>query len=590
MNQLLECVFRNRHYDDVFLKKLNTEPFQAPKDTDKLCAILKYYHDTYGCLVLLTDFDMDGISCSIEGFAGLCELGFNVNLFVPDVSEGYGFTKDTIVRLLQQYPDCKCILTGDVGIGCYEGIQYARDCGVDVLVTDHHIPTGHVAANVVVDPSRNDDMDCFQGTSGSSVLYQVLVYYAEHYGTAYEVSQIKRLCVFAGFGTISDSMPLYYENRPLVRNMLDVMKYVYGDGTRFNVDSIQGHPCYRRAFVGLHLLLKAFEDSGHHVFAEQPVNFQEDFIGFYIAPLFNSIKRMHMTVDMAYQIFFGSDPTGMIQQLMKVNEERKVLVQEKFEDIVSGRFPQPWAPYIYLTDAESGIRGLLAQKLIELTGEPVFVVASEGSGYSGSGRCPSWYPFLKVAVSKDWFVGGHNEAFGIGFEDELGLDKLIVHLKQTIPQLRPDVEVLTWVPDFTISMFGDGDASVDVELLDDYLHELPFQRPFGNGFPEPVGKLCVNSALVEFSFMGSEKQHVRMKLPQGVTVVCWNQAYLIQPFVKKMPASPQDSEEGHMYSYFVSDGLPERIELSGKFGYNHYKGEDTIQFMGIILHEEEFEV
>lgn len=590
MNQLLQCVFRNRHYDDTFFEKLNTEPYSYPKDTDKLCAILKYYHDTYGCLVLLTDFDMDGIACSLEGFAGLSELGFNVNLFLPSVKDGYGFTKNTIQQLLNQYPDCKCILTADVGITCYDGIQYARDHGVDVLVTDHHKPAGDIPANVVVDPSRADDTTCFSGTSGSAVLYQVLLYYAEHYGTAFDIAQIRRLCVFAGFGTVSDGMPLYYENRPLVRDMLEVMKYVYGDGTRFNVDCIEGHPCYRRAFVGLYYLLKGFEEAGNHAFAEQPVNFQEDFIGFYVAPLFNSIKRMGMSVDMAYQIFFGSDPLKQVQQLMEVNESRKLLVQEKFDDIISEKFPQPWAPYVYITDADGGIRGLLAQKLIELTGEPVIVVASDKDGYSGSGRCPDWYPFLEVAVSQDWYAAGHNQAFGVGFTNELGIDKLVAYLQQTIPQLRPDVSVSAWTPDFVVSMFNDGDVGLDAELFDDYLQELPLYRPFGNGFAEPEGKLCIHTDFVEFSFMGAAKQHVRMKLPQGITVVCWNQSYLIRPFVKQMPASPKDSEEGHLYPYFVSAGLPERIELCGKFGYNHYKGEDTIQFMGNILHEEEFEL
>ena len=585
VNYLLERTFENRGYSKDFFAQINQKKHGVPKDTEKLCAILKYYYDTKGLIVLLTDFDTDGICCGIEGFAGLAELGFNVALFIPDTSDGYGFHPDTIDKLRQQYPAVKAILTADVGATCFAGVNYARSLGIDMLVTDHHVPKGVLHANVFVDPSREDDNSGYSGICGASVLYQVLLYYAEHYANAYLVSQIKRLSVFAGCGTISDSMPLYYENRGLVQDTLNIFKFVYSDGTQTLVNHIQGCPIYRRAFLGLFTLLNTFKDNGNAVLNASPLEIHEDFIGFYMAPALNSIKRMGADMHLVYGVFFGPNPAADMQRILDLNEERKLLVEEKFADMIDGKFVQPWAPYIFVTDADAGIRGLLAQRMLEVTGEPVMVVGSNPDGtYNGSGRCPVWYPFLDVAGgSQYWCAAGHNPAFGIGFDDELGGDKLFAYLQKTVRELKPSAEELVFKPDFVISMFNDGDAGFDLQLLTEYLAELEYCRPFGEGFPEPQCLLRINSSLVEYSVMGKEKNHLKIHLPMGMQAVCFHQAHLIQEH--GIEIKPDKDDEAHMYPYWMSTDLPDCLELVGRFAYNNYNGVQTIQFMGDIVTE-----
>lgn len=585
MNYLLKRTFENRGYPADFFQTINQQTHGVPKDTDKLCAILKYYHDTQDLIVLLTDFDTDGICCGIEGFAGLAELGFNVALFIPDTTEGYGFHPDTIDRLVAQYPNVKAILTADVGATCYAGVNRARELGIDMLVTDHHIPKGYLNANVFVDPSRKDDSSAYAGICGASVLYQVLLYYAENYATSYLVSQIKRLSVFAGCGTVSDSMPLYFENRQLVQDTLNIFKFVYSDGTQALVNHIQGCAIYRRAFLGLFTLLHVFKENGNAVLNASPLEIHEDFIGYYLAPALNSIKRMGADIQLVYGVFFGPNPVQDMQAILDLNDERKRLVEEKFADIVDGRFVQPWAPYIYVTDAAAGLRGLLAQRVMELTGEPVMVVGSNPDGtYSGSGRCPSWYPFLDVAGGyAEWYAAGHNPAFGVGFDDESGGDSLFAFLKKSVPTLKPAAEELVFQPDFVISMFNDGDAGFDLNLLEEYLGELEYCRPFGEGFPEPTCLLKINSSLVEYSVMGKEKNHLKIHLPMGMTAVCFYQADVIKEH--GVEVKPDKDDEAHMYPYWISLDLPDCLELVGKFSYNNYNGSRTIQFMGDIVTE-----
>lgn len=587
MNTLMQCVLSNRGWTEAKFQEINTEPHAVPKDVDKLCLILKYYHDTQAKVVLLTDYDMDGLSAGVLGYAGLAELGFNVSLYLPVVSEGYGFHSHTIDKIKQQYPDVQCIVTADTGITCYDGVLRARELGIDILVTDHHKASGILHANVVVDPARIEDTESYTFTCGAAVLYQVLLYYAKHYATAYHTSQIRRLCVFAGLGTVSDGMTVYYENRRLILDALHILEYVYNDDNADAVLNIQGCNTYRQAFYGLYVLLHEMKKANNFVLQANPVKLQEDFIAFYIAPLFNSIKRMDGDVRLAYGIFFESSPHAKVQALLALNEARKCSVEEKWADLIEDRFPQPWAPYVYITDADSGIRGLLAQKMLEVTGKPVMVVASDGrNGYEGSGRCPYWYPFLDVACSEHWQAAGHNPAFGIGFDSEKGVEALIAFLEKSIPEYEPTDTV--FVPDFYMSMFGTGQLDYDIATIVEYLNELPTFRPFGSGFSEPEGVLEIDTSACQFSIMGKKSNHLKVLLPQGVEVICWNQADVVRGHLQRVEPDRNDPD-APLKPYYISKDLPLCMRIVGKFQYGSFRGMQSVQFYGTIQEEDDDE-
>ena len=584
MNYLLERTFENRGYEDGFFDKITATPHGFPKDTDKFCEELAKHYNNRDLIVLLTDFDNDGLMCGIEGYAGFAEMGFRVALFTPVVTDGYGFNADTIKELIKQYPEVKCIVTADVGITCYEGIAYAKSQGINVLVTDHHLPSMNIDATVWVDPTRKDEVDGYAESCGAVVLYQVMEYFAMNYlRNNFIVSQIQRLRVFAGCGTVSDSMPMYFENRGFVADAITIFKLLYSNGDQNFVNGLPGCDIYRRAMLGIYAVMKVYADHGNAMLQDMNA-FNEDFIGFYFAPAMNSIKRMGCSVMMAYEIFFGADPIHSVDTLLNLNDERKLLVDEKFSDLREGKFPQPWAPYIFITDADGGIRGLLAQKMMEMTGEPVMVMGYDGDGYSGSGRCPSWYPFQKYAISDKWYSAGHQVAFGIGCDDEDGMDALYEHLKKDVADKKPSPEELNVKPDFVISSFNDGDANLDAELLMDYVSELSSMRPFGPGFEEPVALLKVNSKECEFSLIGKTKDHVKIKLGNGISALCWFQGHLIKENCHLV--RPDKDDENHMYSYYMSDTLPFELELKGKFEFNTYNNNTSLQFVGRMTNVE----
>ncbi len=582
--KLIKKVFENRGYTSEFLEGLAVCNHTLPKNVPDLCFSLKEYHDEQKLLVLFTDFDFDGLNCSIVGFAGLVELGFQVAIYLPDVSSGYGFGPSDVDAILEQYPTACGILTGDVGISMFEGIAHARELGLDVFLTDHHSPSvntnGEVevpAANVIVNPRCDEpSYGSFGAICGANVMYQVLRYYAEHHTgilSGFYIEQIDRLRVFAGFGTISDSMPLYNENRRLVRDCVSICRMIYNDGLDSMLSHFSGTDTYRMVFFGLHWLLCHFAEAGKITTSE---DIDEQFIAYYISPTFNSIKRMDGIVTDAYGIFFGGEQESdaCISRLFELNQQRKDLVAEKLEDIMTQK--QPYAPYLYITDAPGGICGLLAQNILTSTGLPTFVVAKQEDGsYKGSGRCPEWFPFLQLGLDNKqrWWAAGHDVAFGFGLNDRKTIRTFIKTLESRIDKVKPTDDELEFKPDFFVSSFGDGDMTIDIDELSHYVYDLERYRPFGNGFPMPKGKLKFRPQGAVWSVIGKEQNHVKVQLPDGLVILLFFHAPYFSGVTKK------DKYDRLMID---ADMLPEQIEVLGNFSFNEYKDTKTLQFLGDV--------
>jgi single-stranded-DNA-specific exonuclease len=259
--------------------------------------------------------------------------------------------------LLEAYPNTKAVITADVGVAAHEAIDYAQLKGLKVFVTDHHTVGVLPQAEVVVDPNRPDDPYELKGICGAYVMQQCLSYYADRYEDFFAKEQINRLCVFAGIGTVSDSMPLYQQNRILVRDALSICRYIYSNGDSDLVDNLPGCLTYKKAFYGLYLILDLFVSLGK---IGDMAGLNEEVFGFYLAPMFNAVNRMEGNMDDAFGVFFGHEPEASLQQLYDLNEQRRLTVEEFYEKL--DQDPQPFAPYVCFTEAHKGILGLLAQR------------------------------------------------------------------------------------------------------------------------------------------------------------------------------------------------------------------------------------
>ena len=567
-NIIIRKIFENRGYTSDYLYDINNPEYDTLCNIDLLVSELKDIHDSNSIITIYPDFDADGVSSGSCFFAGLAELGFNVRLFVPDASKGYGITKESIDDLLKVYPDTQVILTCDTGIGCTDAAAYCKQLGVRFFVTDHHKQQEDIKADVIVDPMQFNETYTHPFICGAFVVYQILQRYADLYCNFFTQDQIRRLRVFAGIGTVSDGMPLLYENRQIVRDAIDICKMIYGGGTDKAVSVIGGNDVYRRAFWGLYEAMKVYEEYG---IIKDVNDINEDFFGFYLAPAINAAKRMDGDMKRVFGLFFGNDRTQNMKYLYDLNNQRKLEVSQAINHILAS--DNPYAPYIYIYDAKPGILGLIAQKLYVSSGVPTLVVSrsSEGydSAYHGSGRSPDWYPCL-TKLSDKIYVAGHEGAFGCGIKDDDALKALYEFLSTDIPFAMSTVEFVEDKPDCIISTDWTADCGIDISVFEEYLNEIDQYRPFGKGFPAPVFKLVFrNKDVVSpdgkkpgWDIMGRAKQHLKIHLPNGFDVVCWNQAHVVK-----------DKDLCDVHS------------VVGSLKYSEYMGVRSVIFDGVFTEE-----
>ena len=562
MNRLIERMFENRGYTLDYLHEINVSSYDTLKDIDTLAVRLKELHDEQLPVTVYPDFDMDGIASGTIGFAGLSELGFKVNLFVPNPSEGYGITPESIAALMARFPDTRAIITCDTGISAYEAADYCKKIGVELLITDHHTQEKVINTDIVVNPMRIDETYSHPAICGAFVFHQVLQYYADLYCNYFTQDQIRRLRVFAGIGTVSDTMPVLYENRQLVKDAVMITRLVYGDGTPESIMNVQGCDVYRRAFWGLYHAVKVCEDYG---VIKSVDDITEDFFGFYLAPIFNSTKRMNGDMNKTFGVFFANDPHNNMDYLYNLNIRRKEVVETEYTNIMNA--DQPYAPYVYFSNASPGLLGLLAMKIHNNTGLPAFVLCDDGENangnrYHGSGRSPEWFPCidnLRDVIS----IAGHNHAFGCGIENKISLERFVRVLEHDVLEAFKKAEVLSDTPDFIISTDWTADTGIDIGLFDDYLDEIEQYRPFGKGFPSPNVKFTFrNNDVVEWKVIGKAKQHLKISFMNGFDVLCWNQAHLIKQ---------KDSFDMHT--------------VIGHLGRSEYRGVMSVNFTGTFVEQ-----
>ena len=562
-NILIQKMLENRGYTDDFLYDINNPEHDQLKDIDDLVAELKDIHDSGQVITIYPDFDMDGVASGSCFYAGLAELGFNVRLFVPDPSKGYEITTDKIDDALAMHPDTQVFITCDTGIDRNEVADYCHSKGIKFLVTDHHKQRRVPTADIVVDPVRLDETYSHPQICGAFVVYQILQHYADLYTNSYVRDQIRRLRVFAGIGTVSDTMPVLYENRQVIRDAIDICRLVYGDGSNAAVAMIRGSDVYRRAFWGLYETLKYYET---RAVIKDIDSINEDFFGFYLAPAINSVKRMDGDMSRAFSVFFGNNRTDDIDYLFNLNNARKQEVATALAKINSTS--QPFAPYIYYSDARGGILGLIAQKLNADSGLPTLVLNADNDVFFGSGRSPEWYPCLQKIESKIDGIGGHEGAFGCTIKGYDKLEALYEYLKTDVPAVMDTVEIAEAKPDYVISLDWKADCGLDIDVFEDYLNHIQNYRPFGKGFPAPSGVFRFRNCDVldqsgkkpGWDTMGNSKQHLKIHFSNGFDVICWNQAHLI---------TQKDSLDEH--------------EIIGDLKFNEFRGVRSIVFIGTFV-------
>ena len=338
-------------------------------DLDRGAARLEQAIVRQELIVVVADYDCDGATSCAVAVAGLRALGGQVGYVVPDrMVHGYGISPSVVDLARERFPQARVLMTVDNGVLGYAGITHAANHGLDVVVTDHHLPgaTLPVDAVAVIDPSREDDISGLEKLAGVGVALWLVVATKKRLALAgRETPALNFLLPYVALGTVADMVSLDAANRVLVSTGLERMRT-------------------GQAPLGLEALIK---ESG-----AVPAYLTTQDIGFGLGPRINAAGRLD-TMDAGIDLLLATDPAQakrLARLLTETNDARKRL-QKDATDEVSGvldfTFHDDMRAIVRGSTAwHPGIVGLVASRLKDTFHRPTFVF-SLGAGYAkGSGR------------------------------------------------------------------------------------------------------------------------------------------------------------------------------------------------------------
>ena len=451
-------------------------------DMDKACERILRAIDEGETIVVFGDYDVDGVTATALLYQHLKGMGAAVKCMLPSrEGDGYGLSKNAIQSIYDK--GCRLIVTVDNGISAVEEAAFAASLGIDLIITDHHLPHDTLPqAAAIVDPRRADDHSPFKGLCGAGVAFKLC---AALDGCPPE-EMLDYCGDLAAVGTVADVMPLTGENRTLVKAGLKLLQQTDRPGFSALLEE-----------VGL---------AGRPITAEN--------VSYAIAPRINAAGRMDNAVT-ALQLVLCEEEERAEELAHKLNEIN-VARQETEQEIVRAAQEQLDAEPAILEDRviliwgrdwHPGVIGIVASRLVEKTGRPVIVVSVDEHGEGkGSGRSVQGFNLHAcIASCEDILLrfGGHAMAAGLSVREE-NLHELRRRLNEWAARECP---VLLTPP-------LECDLSIHLDRITvESVRRLEQLAPYGAENPTPV--FVLEKAVVDGIYPVSEGRHCRLRLRQG---------------------------------------------------------------------------
>ncbi|WCK57720.1 single-stranded-DNA-specific exonuclease RecJ (plasmid) [Aneurinibacillus sp. Ricciae_BoGa-3] len=493
-------VLVNRGYDTpekiesfLFGTLENLHDTRLMQDAQKAIDILKHSIKNGEQMVVYGDYDSDGVNSTVVMTDLLRKAGGNVGFYTNNrFTQGYGMMPSGVDELLKLYPDTKLIITVDNGIMAFEGVDYAKNLGLKVIVTDHHEQGDTIPnADAVVDPKRKDDEYPFKGLCGAGVAFKLmlLLFWEMELPleTVYDTLDI------VAVATVGDIVPLVDENRVMVQKGLELVRK-------------EKRTLYKifREVTGVK------EVNAHYTF------------GFIYVPMLNAIGRLDGDPRRAIEMFFGEDEELMretITYLKGINDERKKMTEqqcERAEEMLREKGIKN-VLVVYDESFHEGIVGLIAGRLKEKYNRPTFVFTKTESGLlKGSARSIDGFHLKKSFEELEAYIvggGGHAKAAGLSIEEHM-----VEPFEQAMNELADK-----WLTEEDYIKKFHIDATIDANNVTiDIVDELKELEPYGESFPKPILVMDNFQAKKPF-YMGEQKNHVKL-IGDFISLIMWRQA------------------------------------------------------------------
>ncbi len=413
-------------------------------------------------ILIYGDYDVDGSTAIVILKTAIELCGGAADFHVPHrIREGYGMKDDVIERAAAS--GIRLIISVDTGIRAFAAAETAERLGVDLIVTDHHLPgsEGVPKALAVLNPNQAGCEYPCKTLCGAGVAFKLAQALLERRLTGKD--QARLLTSFmkvVAIATVADAVPLTGENRVFTKLGLEALR--------------------RAVNPGLKALLEMAQ-----IPATRPPTSGE--IAFRIAPRLNAAGRMDVARDVI-DLFSVKDTTQareIAARLDKLNAERQE-EEHRILQAIDTRFeqqPELRNANCLVIDGDGwhrGVIGITATRVVERYGRPTLVLSHDGGEAHGSGRSIRAFHLLDALEScRELFTryGGHAHAVGFSLPSER-VPALRAHLDEYARQR------LT-AADFEPVLEVDAELKLD-QVTPDLFQALERLEPFGQGNPEPV--------------------------------------------------------------------------------------------------------
>jgi single-stranded-DNA-specific exonuclease len=449
-------------------------------------------HRSAGRVLVIGDFDADGATSTALVVRALRAMHFaHVDFLVPNRFRfGYGLTPEIVALAAGRSPSL--IVTVDNGVSSVAGVEAAREIGVPVLVTDHHLPGAVLPrAAVIVNPNLPGSRFASPALAGVGVAFYLVAALAKALGE--QSFRVADLLDLVALGTVADMVPLDRNNRILVSQ---------------GIKRIRAGRCV----AGIRALLES-AGRGHEQLTAAD-------LGFAVAPRLNAAGRLtDMSVGIACLLADQPDEAARLAGLLAtLNDERREIEQRMQLEAVGladalrhGDAVESLGVCLFDESWHQGVVGLVAGRIKDRLHRPVIAFArAEDGSLRGSARSVSGVNIRdaldSIATRQPGLIdkfGGHAMAAGLTLR-EANLPDFKTAFAAEIAA-RADLDSLRGV------IYSDGELSAE-ELCIDTAQVLRSAGPWGQGFPEPVfdGRFRV----VDARIVGGKHMKLRLHAAQ----------------------------------------------------------------------------
>nr|WP_290439447.1 single-stranded-DNA-specific exonuclease RecJ [Leptolyngbya sp. 'hensonii'] len=486
-------------------------------------------------IAICGDYDADGMTSTALLLRALRALGAEVDYAIPSrMQEGYGINRRIVEEFHQE--GVRLILTVDNGITAVEPIAWARNLGLEVIITDHHdLPPELPPASAILNPKLIDPSSPYRGLAGVGVAYILAVALAQQMEREATLADV--LLELFTLGTIADLAPLTGVNRRWVRRGLKLLPH--------------------SQLTGVQALIQVTGLSSKQAL-------QPDAIGFGLGPRINAVGRLadpQIVIEL-----LTTDHVGMAleraMQCEQINQERQKLCQEIEQAAIALYENSPIdlradrVLVLVQSGWHHGVIGIVASRLVERYGVPVFIGTYEDEAEQhirGSARgIPEFHVFEALEACRDLLgkFGGHKAAGGFSLP-AANLDlfrlRLSTHAHTCLQpeHLKPLLQI---------------DAQARFEQLHLSLYnQVEALHPCGIENPEPIfwtGDVRV----LEQRTIGKEQAHLKLRLSQATE--------------NGLPPTPFSAIAWRWGEYCP---VPDRVDVAYKLRVNDWNGEQTLE-------------